>query len=385
MHHQVYLARAHLFQPVRQQGAGQTIYLLTFEEKMEDFTFEEKMEDYIYFCYKGVNYSGYYDDYEICNIEDINYLGVQLSFIYYFMFLFGLVGNVLVLVIIHRFERLTTVTNIFLLNLVVSSLIFISRLPFKAVYMQLSNWIFGNVMCKIVGSVYYLGFYSSGLFLALLTFDRHLAVVYSLGAPRLINQRCALLCCAVVWLVSSLACIPWMILYEAFHDTLDNTTFCYIYPDYFTYINLRYPAFFRQLFIFLLFPLVVIVYCYIRIAITVITSKSVTKFKTVRLIFVIVLLFFISWITYNVVVLLDDNEPMSCEGIYRRIYVEQITNIYFCISPIFFTFVGEKFQNYFRQMVVKRFPGLKKYISVDQAMPTESTQNELSSVMAHSL
>ncbi|XP_053186783.1 C-C chemokine receptor type 5-like [Scomber japonicus] len=329
------------------------------------------MEDYISYDYDY--------DYRIC--EDIKYLGVQLIFTYYFMFLFGLVGNVLVLVIIYRFGRLTTVTNIFLLNLVVSSLIFISRLPFGGVYMPPSDS--GNVMCKIVRSVYYLGFYSSGLFLALLTFDRHLAVVYSLGAPRLINQRRALLCCAVVWLVSSLACIPRMILYKAFQYTPSSTTFCYEYVDVFTN-HLRNPAFYRQLSIFLLFPLIVIVYCYIRIAITVITSKSVTKFKTVRLIFVIVLLFFISWIPYNVV-LLTDHGPMTCERIYRRIYVGQITHIYFCISPIFYIFVGEKFQNYFRQMVVKRFPGLKKYISVDQAMPTESTQSELSSVMAHSL
>ncbi|XP_053186780.1 C-C chemokine receptor type 3-like [Scomber japonicus] len=346
------------------------------------------MENYTYYNY---SYDYDYPDYDYGRCVYINYLGVQLSFIYYFMFLFSLVGNVLVLVIIHRFERLTTVTNIFLLNLVVSSLIFISSLPFQAVYMQLSDWIFGNVMCKIVDSVYYLGFYSSGLFLALLTFDRHLAVVYSLGAPRLISQRCALLCCAVVWLVSSLACIPWMILYNAFH-TPYNTIMCQEYPGYLTGMSvnhLRNPAFYRQLFIFLLFPLIVIVYCYIRIAITVITSKLVTKFKTVRLIFVIVLLFFISWIPYNVVVvLLTDDGTMTCEEYRRRVYAEQVTHslthIYFCISPIFYTFVGEKFQNYFRQMVVKRFPGLKKYISVDQAMPTESTQSELSSVMAHS-
>ncbi|XP_053186782.1 C-C chemokine receptor type 8-like [Scomber japonicus] len=347
-----------------------SISLLTFEEKMEDYT--------------SYNYS--YDD-KRCDYDAIKYLDVQLSYTYYFMFLFSLVGNVLVLVIIHRFGRLTTVTNIFLLNLVVSSLIFISSLPLNGVSMQLSNWIFGTIMCNIVGSVYYLGFYSSGLFLALLTFDRHLVVVYSLGAPRLINQRCALLCCAVVWLVSSLACIPWMIIYEAYQYTPSSTTFCHKYVDDFAATNinhLRNPAFYRHLFIFLLFPLIVIVYCYIRIAITVITSKLVTKFKTVRLIFVIVLLFFISWIPYNVV-LLTDHGPFTCEGIYRWIIVVQMTYIYFCISPIFYTFVGEKFQNYFRQMVVKRFPGLKKYISVDQAMPTESTQNELSSVMAHSL
>ncbi|KAK2858584.1 hypothetical protein Q5P01_003204 [Channa striata] len=100
------------------------------------------------------------------------------------MFVFSLIGNGLVLFIIYRFEKLTTVTNILLLNLVFSSLIFMSSLPFWGIYMQLKDWIFGKFMCKLVGSVYYMGFYSSVLFLTLLTFDRHLAVVYSLGASQ---------------------------------------------------------------------------------------------------------------------------------------------------------------------------------------------------------
>ncbi|XP_062297937.1 C-C chemokine receptor type 3-like [Scomber scombrus] len=362
---------------MRSFSAGQVISLLTFEEKMENITFYYNSYDYNDSDEGPV---------EICNSEAVNYLGAQISLIYYIMFLISLVGNGLVLVIIHRFERLTTVTNILLLNLVMSSLIFMSSLPFHGVYMQLSNWIFGNVMCKIVGSVYYLGFYSSVLFLALLTFDRHLAVVYSLGAPRMRNQRYGLLCCAVVWLVSSLACIPSMILLRTFPHALDDTTLCQEYPGdlMVTYaIHLRNSAFYIQLFLFLLFPLIVIVYCYVRIAITVISSKLVTKFKTVRLIFVIVLLFFICWIPYNVV-LLTDNGSVDCEEIQRRGYAEQVTRklayLYFCISPIFYTFVGKKFQNYFRQMVVKRFPGLKKYISVDQVsrsnMSTKSTSNK---------
>ncbi|XP_053198185.1 C-C chemokine receptor type 1-like [Scomber japonicus] len=323
-----------------------------------------------------------------CDSDGANYLGAQISFIYYFMFLFSLVGNGLVLVIIHRFERLTTVTNILLLNLVMSSLIFMSSLPFLGVYNQCSNWIFGNVMCKIVGSVYYLGLYSSVLFLALLTFDLHLAVVYSLGAPRMRSQRYAFLCCAVVWLVSSLACIPSMILHRTFHYGPHKATLCQEFSGnlaHNTVTHLRNSAFYIQLFVFLLFPLIVIVYCYVRIAITIISSKLVTKFKTVRLILVIVLLFFISWIPYNVV-LLTDNGHQSCEERKRRGYADQVTRnlayIYFCISPIFYTFVGKKFQNYFRQMMVKRFPGLKKYISVDQVssnMSTKTTQNELSS------
>ncbi|XP_078136987.1 C-C chemokine receptor type 3-like [Sander vitreus] len=324
-----------------------------------------------------------------CSLDSVNYVGAWLSILFYFMFVFSLFGNGLVLVIIHRFEKLTTVTNILLLNLVVSSLIFMSSLPFQGVYLQLSNWIFGKVMCKIVGIVYYLGFYSSVLFLTLLTFDRHLAVVYSLGAPRMRNQRYAVFSCAVVWLVSGLACIRPMILHTTF-KYMGNITYCQDFPGDLGSLNvelLRTSAFYLQLILFLIFPLAVIIYCYVRIAITVMSSQIVTKFKTVRLIFFIVLMFFMCCTPFNIVYLMYEKASTSgnCQETRKLAHALQVTRIfayvYFCISPIFYTFVGKKFQNYFRQMLVKRFPGLNKHVSVSQQnrtnMSTKSTPNEL--------
>lgn len=247
-----------------------------------------------------------------------------------------------------------------------------SSLPFLGVYMQLQNWIFGSVMCKLVGSVYYLGLYSSVLFLALLTFDRHLAVVYSLGLRQVRNTNYALVSCFVVWLVSGLACISPMILQNAFVFRISNTTYCEDHPfnldPTFVY-HLRTSTYYMQFFLFFIFPLVVIVYCYVRIAITVMSSRIVIKVKTVRLIFIIVLLFFICWTPYNIHLLMS-SENSSCEEMQRRGYVRHITRniayFYFFISPIFYTFVGRKFQNHFRQLLVRRFPKLKKHISVSE-------------------
>ncbi|XP_073344819.1 C-C chemokine receptor type 3-like [Pagrus major] len=320
-----------------------------------------------------------------CNRDSDNSLGSHLAPLLYFMFLFSLVGNVLVLVIIHRFEKLTTVTNILLLNLVFSSLIFVSSLPFMGLYMQLSNWIFGAAMCRIVGSAYYLGFYSSVLFLTLLTFDRHLAVVYSLSASRVRNQRYAVVSCAVVWVVSILSCIKQIFIHNPYLHKMTNKTYCGEYPGELSRLSferLRETGFYLQIFLFLLFPLAVIIYCYVRIAITVISSRLVTKFKTVRLIFIIVLLFFVCWTPYNIAMLMQDKVE-GCEKQKKWTYALHVTRIfaytYFCISPIFYTFVGRKFQNYFRQMLVKRFPGLKKHISVSQHsnVSTKTTPNDL--------
>ncbi|TNM96145.1 hypothetical protein fugu_015806, partial [Takifugu bimaculatus] len=314
--------------------------------KMENATFT-----YDYYDYNDTNSTPV----SPCSRQDDNLLGARLSILFYFMFLFSFGGNWLVLVVLHRFEKMTTVTNILLLNLVLSSMIFMSSLPFMAVYMQLSNWIFGDVMCRIVGGMYYLGIYSSVLFLTLLTFDRHLAVVYSLSVSRMRNLRYAVISCVVVWLVSVLACVNKMILHTAFLHSAEKRMYCDEYPLSSPYHSqLMAAGFYMQLFLFLLVPLAIIIYCYVRIAITVISSMLATKFKIVRLIFFIVVLFFLCWTPFNIVLLLDDTD--NCEESQKRGYVLQITrnlaHLYFCISPILYTFVGRKFQNYFRQMLV---------------------------------
>lgn len=279
-----------------------------------------------------------------------------------------------------RFERLTTVTNILLLNLVISCLLFMSSLPLQGIYLQLSEWVFGKVMCKIYGCLYFLGLYSSVLFLTLLTFDRHLAVVYSLSATRLRSRRYAVVSCLVVWVVSMLACLNHLLLHNTYVHYVDDRTYCDEDPSNLPHLNVKLLhdiMFYNQIFLFLLLPLVVIIYCYVRITITVITSKLASKFKTVRLIFIIVLLFFLCWAPFNMVELLKDSDT-SCEGQMRWAYAAHVTrnlaSLYFCICPFFYTLVGRKFQNYFRLLLVKQFPALRRHISVSHSRTTGSTK-----------
>ncbi|XP_016531160.1 C-C chemokine receptor type 1-like isoform X1 [Poecilia formosa] len=317
---------------------------------------------------------------EPCSRDDDNKLGAYLSYIYYFMFVFSVFTNLLVLVIIHRFERLTTVVNILLVNLVASSLIFMSSLPFVAVYMQMSEWIFGSAMCKIVFSAYYMGFYSSVFFLTLLMFDQHLAVVYSLPAAHVRNQRYAVISCVVVWLVSGLACIRPMLSLNTF-TYLNNSIHCDYYPTDVPNMDVViYAGFYIQLFVFFILPLAAIIYCNVRITITVISTRIASKFKTVRLVVVIILLCFICCTPFSVVVVLLEHGPNSCEESQKLGYALQITRnmayFYFCISPFFYTLLGTKFQDYVRQLFVKCFPGLRKDISLPECSPaTLPTKN----------
>ncbi|KAL4635123.1 C-C chemokine receptor type 4-like [Arapaima gigas] len=161
----------------------------------------------------------------ICSKKDVNQFGSQfLPTFYYCMFLLSLLGNTLVLYIMYNYEKLNTATNIFLLNLVVSDLVFSASLPFWATYHS-SEWIFGRPLCKLVGGVYFVGFYSSILFLTLMTFDRYLAVVHVVTAARRRKQTYALVSSAIVWCTSILATFKEFLLFDV-RDSADYGKLC---------------------------------------------------------------------------------------------------------------------------------------------------------------
>ncbi|MCJ8741999.1 hypothetical protein PDJAM_G00077230 [Pangasius djambal] len=96
------------------------------------------------------------------------------------MVLLSLIGNILVLVILAYYENLKSLTNIFILNLAVSDLLFTVGLPFWACY-YIWGWTLGDVACKAVCFIFYTGLYSSIVFLTLMTIQCYMAVVYPLS------------------------------------------------------------------------------------------------------------------------------------------------------------------------------------------------------------
>ncbi|KAK6490658.1 C-C chemokine receptor type 3-like, partial [Huso huso] len=299
----------------------------------------------------------------LCDNDDFIKFGAKfVPFFYYLVFLLSLLGNGLVLYIIFKFEKLTTVNNIFILNLVISDLVFASCLPFWAFYHS-SEWIFGSTMCKLMGSIYFIGFYSSILFLTLMTFDRYLAVVHAVIAAKRRRIMYAFISSAVVWGISFGATIKEFVLYDIRVDNRKGTV-CEEtgYPADFME-KLKLVGYFQQVVLFFLLPLIVVLYCYTRIVITVIKTKMKEKCRAVKLIFLIVLAFFLCWTPYNVVIFLkalqimrsstsvDCNNDLDLD--YALYVTRNIAYLYFCVNPVFYTFVGKKFQGHVTKLFSK--------------------------------
>uniref|UniRef100_A0A3B4GJZ1 Chemokine (C motif) receptor 1b, duplicate 1 n=1 Tax=Pundamilia nyererei TaxID=303518 RepID=A0A3B4GJZ1_9CICH len=117
-------------------------------------------------------------------------------------------ANILVLVVLVKFENLKSLTNTFILNLAVSDLFFTASLPFWAYY-NMHGWTLGEHACKIVNFIFCLGFYSSGILLILMTAHcyesnlKPLSDIISATEKLYINNKLLLLLVSV--LLSSLA------------------------------------------------------------------------------------------------------------------------------------------------------------------------------------
>lgn len=328
---------------------------------------------------------------QLCPRTNVNHFGAKIIPVFYYVnFLLSYLGNGLVLFIIYKYEKLNTATNIFLLNLVLSNILFASSLPFWATY-HLSQWIFGEVLCKLVSAAYSVGFCSSILFLTLMTLDRYLAVVHALPAAQGRKRAYAVVGTLTVWLVSVAASAKEFVLQTVWRSPFDGLM-CEEagYPES-TMQRWRLVAYYQQFLLFFLLPLFMVMYCYTGITVRVLSTRLSNKCRTVKLIFVTIFTFFICWTPYNVVIFLraielsssGQEDPCSStkEMMDYALYVTRnIAYVYCCISPMFYTFVGKKFQSHFRKLIAKKIPCFKKHMSSSSQSSRTTSQKTTHSV-----
>ncbi|TEA23945.1 hypothetical protein DBR06_SOUSAS21910023, partial [Sousa chinensis] len=143
---------------------------------------------------------------------------------YSLVFTVGLLGNVVVVVILTKYNKLRIMTNIYLLNLAISDLLFLFTLPFWIHYIGWNEWVFGYHMCKLLSGLYYMGLYSEIFFIILLTIDRYLAIVHAVFALRARTTTFGIITSIFTWVLAGLAALPEFIFHESQEEF--EQTFC---------------------------------------------------------------------------------------------------------------------------------------------------------------
>ncbi|KAM7379523.1 hypothetical protein PAMP_005069 [Pampus punctatissimus] len=227
----------------------------------------------------------------LCDVSD-DFTTVNAVF-YSLIFIFSVTGNGLLICVLVYSKNLKNITNLFVLNLACSDLVFTVTLPFWVVD-QLHHWVFGDFACKFVTAAYFVGLYSSIILLTAMTVDRFLTVVHNWLHKPARRQRCAMGACAAAWVISIAASLSDAINMEL--STWNDIVGCEASsngPDF----KLSY---YLQVSLLFFLPLAIIIFCYSAILKTVFQASNRKRHRTVMMVLCIVTVFFICWGPYNI-------------------------------------------------------------------------------------
>ncbi|XP_071773710.2 chemokine (C motif) receptor 1a, duplicate 1 isoform X2 [Centroberyx gerrardi] len=312
----------------------------------------------------GTEYDGGYDyeyDDEVCDKGGVVKFGsIAIPVFFSVVITLSLTGNILVLVILALYENLKSLTNIFILNLAISDLVFTAGLPFWAIY-HIWGWILAEILCNIVTFIFFTGFYSSVLFLTIMTIHRYLAVVHPLSDRGTQRVCYGVAVSLMLWAVSVGAAMPALLFSSvtSIHHKDAESWSCEYKDSLWKYVSTY------QQNIFFLVAFAVMGFCYVRILGKIARTRSHMRNRTVKLIFCIVAVFFIGWVPYNVTIflrMLADHllPPFDiCEVSTRIDYAFYVCRLiafsHCCLNPVFYAFVGVKFRSHLKSILHRMF------------------------------
>uniref|UniRef100_A0A673M7S2 Free fatty acid receptor 3-like n=1 Tax=Sinocyclocheilus rhinocerous TaxID=307959 RepID=A0A673M7S2_9TELE len=268
--------------------------------------------------------------------------------IYIITFLIGFPNAVLAFCsCIRKIHRKPIPIDIFMLNLTVSDLVFLTFLPVKMKEAADNMiWNMPYILCHINMFMFFLPFYSSGLFLTAISAERYVCIAFPVKykSPKRIIYTTFI--CVIIWvLVGVTSIFPYKAAYLDSNDA-DNTTNkrhlveepqrCY---SNFTAKQLRelLPARLSIVVVFFLLPLLICCFCYISLICILMKCplfKRQRKLRVVGLIVGTLLVFAISFAPYNashiVVGFIKKENP------YWRIKTLMLSTLNACFDPIIF-------------------------------------------------
>ncbi|XP_036617905.1 C-X-C chemokine receptor type 6 [Trichosurus vulpecula] len=271
---------------------------------------------------------------------------IFLPITYLLVFSCGLVGNCLVLAVYIFCQKAKSLTDQFLLNLPIADLLFICTLPFW-VYATIHEWVFGEVMCKIVLGMYTLNFYTSMLFLTCITIDRFIAVAQATKTHIYQAKRMTMgkIIYVTIWVFSLLVAIPQ---FKYAKVSQNNKQVCHTDEEISTVVLAT------QMTIGFFLPLTAMIICYSVIVKTLIHAKGFQKHKSLKIIFLVVAVFIITQLPFNLIKLIRTTNweyDIDPRFYYAFVITEAIAYLRACLNPVLYAFVGVKFRKNFWKLM----------------------------------
>lgn len=314
------------------------------------------------------------------------------SWVFSIVFVVGLLFNMTAAYIFGCTVKLRNETTTYMINLIISDLLFVFSLPFRIVYFVKRDWIFTSVLCKISVALFYTNMYGSILFLTCISVDRFLAIVYPFRSQTIRTRRNAKLACLTVWVMVLSGSIPTGFLLDTTspNNTNSSQNFCFE-----NYSKKQWKSELFNVVVFIetvgfILPLMINVFCSVMVLRTLRRPQTLSrggnhnKTKVLRMIIVHLLIFCFCFIPYNVnlifYALVRSNIFTGC---YAELVVRTIYPIALCIAtsnccfdPVVYYFTSETIQTSIKRKTTAWQNGMKIFDRL-QMDSTQSSSNTI--------
>ncbi|XP_060116708.1 urotensin-2 receptor-like [Heteronotia binoei] len=274
------------------------------------------------------------------------------------MCLVGMAGNIYTLAVVHLSMRPTSSMSVYIINLALADLLYLSTIPFVVSTYVLKDWYFGDVGCRILFSLDLLTMHASIFILLVMSTERYLAVVKPLDTLRRPRDYHRMITCSV-WLVSFLLALPTMILIDLRTSKQGGVVKRMCYP---TWQMEAYKVYLTVLFnTCILAPGVVICYLYVQLArtywrsqVAIFSPKEVKRCprqKVLYMIFSIILAYWTCFIPFWLWQLLGVYHHQTNSIAGNTVVNFLVTCLAYsnsCINPFLYTLLSKNYKEYRR-------------------------------------
>ncbi|XP_005060801.1 PREDICTED: proteinase-activated receptor 1 isoform X1 [Ficedula albicollis] len=276
--------------------------------------------------------------------------------VYTLVLVLSLPLNITAILVFLKKMKIEKPAVIYMLNLALADVLFVSVLPFKIVYHFSGNdWVFGPHMCRFITAAFFCNMYCSIMLMTSISFDRFLAVVYPMQSLGWRTLPRASLICFIVWLVAIAGVIPFLLREQTMEIPRLNITTCH---DVLGESELHgYYVHFFSVFssVFFIVPLIISTVCYVCIirclSSSTIVAKQNKKTRALLLCVAVFSVFIICFGPTNVLLLIHyihfsfDN---SLEYLYfAYLLCVSISSISCCIDPFIYYYASSQYQRQF--------------------------------------
>ncbi|XP_041966369.1 growth hormone secretagogue receptor a [Alosa alosa] len=280
-----------------------------------------------------------------------------ISIICSFLFIVGVSGNLMTILMVAKYKDMRTTTNLYLSSMALSDLLIFCCMPLDLYRVwRYRPWYFGDLLCKLFQFVSEGCTYSTILNITALSVERYFAICFPLRAKVVVTKGRVRGVILILWAVSFLSAGPVFVLVGVEHENGTNiwiTSECTATKYAMQSGLFTIMVWVSSIFFFL--PVFCLTILYSLIGRTLwrrpnISSRDKSNKQTVKMLVVVVLAFVLCWLPFHVVRYLISKSFETGSPLMAVItqYCNLISVVLFylsaAINPILYNIMSKKYR-----------------------------------------